>query len=430
MNLPKLFAYYIIVLVAYLPWQNFFTAILNKRITDERILFWFIHWYEPFLVIFVILGLICSYRRSNSLSRTMISTIVFVVYLIIHIINNSSFALEGIRFGYLGFWILIAIYFIGLSGKYLKTIISILFITALINASIALFEQFLHPFYWEDWGLITQFNHFGYGKFALARDDVNILQSAALIGGPNKLAQYLLLAFVLLLFSKQTQWQKYRKILLSLFLLAIIVTISRSTILATCLVLIVYFKIDGKKFKKWYSTLTVAILIAVVIAWQGIGGYLPTFFERPGSDDIRQQKIILSVEILKERLNRPSELIFGSGLGSAGPLSMKYDKGIVSENWFLQIALEIGLLGLVLYLIFIYFLGKDLLFIFKKNTARAVLVAFGALLVVSLFLHPFADNPAVNITLFIIIGILTQYFSVVQNKPKINLGINWLNRYN
>lgn len=422
MSVAKIFTYYIIALVCYLPWQNLLTAILDQRITNEALLFWLTHWYEPLLALFVVLGLLGLYHRFAPLPRTIIVVLVFAVYLLGHVALNFPLALEGMRFGYLALWLILAVYFIGLSSKQLKTIITVLLISALLNACVALFEQFASPFYWENWGIVAQFSGFGYGNFALARSDVSILQSASLIGGPNQLAQYLLVAFVFLLFLRQTIWQKYKKVVLIILVLAILMTVSRSAILAGSLVLTLYFVLQGKQYRGGYLVIMAAVLVAIVIAWQGVGGQLSTFFQRPGSDGGRVQSLALSMEVLRDRIDQPTELLFGSGLRSAGPATIKYGNGIVSENWFLQIALELGLLGLALYLVFIIVLIKDLLSVrIGSITARAAIVALLALMVVGLFLHPFADNPAATLTLFVIIAFLLTLAAPTGTKVKLRL---------
>lgn len=92
------------------------------------------------------------------------------------------------------------------------------------------------------------------------------------------------------------------------------------------------------------------------------------------------------------------KIVFGFGVGSAGPIALKLG-GIVSENYYLQICFELGILGLVIYILFITNILKGL---FRRS--KTLLFALIALLVNAFFLHIFSDNPAMAVSVFIIVG--------------------------
>lgn len=101
---------------------------------------------------------------------------------------------------------------------------------------------------------------------------------------------------------------------------------------------------------------------------------------------------------------------FGYGLGSAGPASFYNAKPLITENWYLQIAIEIGVLGLLLYLVFFVLLGREYYLMIKNKTADVVWPSAGlatliAVGVASMFLHAPADSTLAIIG-FTLLGII------------------------
>jgi O-antigen ligase len=99
---------------------------------------------------------------------------------------------------------------------------------------------------------------------------------------------------------------------------------------------------------------------------------------------------------------------FGKGIGSAGPASFYTQKPLIVENWYLQIAIEIGIIGLLIYAVFIV-LNLKKLYITSKQKDNSVLsttlfAAICGILVTSLFLHTLADS-TLSILLFGLLGI-------------------------
>ena len=94
------------------------------------------------------------------------------------------------------------------------------------------------------------------------------------------------------------------------------------------------------------------------------------------------------------------KILFGFGVGSAGPLALKLG-GIISENYYLQICFELGFVGFVIYILFLLGLLKMAL-----ANSKTLFFAFVALLVNAFFLHIFSDNPAMAVSVFIIIAVV------------------------
>ena len=116
-----------------------------------------------------------------------------------------------------------------------------------------------------------------------------------------------------------------------------------------------------------------------------------------GSD---QQRINSIANTASEIVARP----FGHGLGSAGPASFRADKPVIPENWFLQIAYEIGIIGLLLYIFAFAALLGDFIRNRSNPLAASLFSATVGILVINIFLQAWADSTLV-LCMFALYGI-------------------------
>jgi hypothetical protein len=112
-----------------------------------------------------------------------------------------------------------------------------------------------------------------------------------------------------------------------------------------------------------------------------------------------------SISEIGNRFSQPVRLLIGSGLGTAGPAVLKYGNGEISESWYLQLALELGIVGLALWLVFIGFLINRL----WRSEQIGLMLGLVGVSLAAIFLHTWADNPAIAITLFMLIGITINW---------------------
>lgn len=110
---------------------------------------------------------------------------------------------------------------------------------------------------------------------------------------------------------------------------------------------------------------------------------------------------------------------FGYGLGSAGPASQIHGStgdmlefqeasaDFLPENWYLQILIEQGIVGLFLFMIILFLIVQQLWSRVKaeKNLySIALFTAFIALLFMACFTHAF-EEAATSYILFLLIGV-------------------------
>lgn len=229
------------------------------------------------------------------------------------------------------------------------------------------------------------------------------------------------------------------QIFLFFLVFALLLTASRSAWIAGIVIVIVtlWSYLSGPRFRKILVRL---IGVGVILFLLGTF-FLPDVFWRYASS--------------RDHLARPTEAMqtivenpLGLGLGSAGPASNRVsdpcvylEEGadaswaedrqdlcvfvgdeqvqptdrdcacpLLPENWYLQIGVEFGLLGLVLYVVLIYlilcrlYVGKHEEFIDEFDESTPIFLAFLGVSVAALFLHAW-EEAAVAYTLWVLAAI-------------------------
>ncbi len=236
----------------------------------------------------------------------------------------------------------------------------------------------------------------------------------ATLGGPNQLGAYLILPAVWL-FLRAVKLDNRRERLASaigfcIVAGAVVVSFSRSAILALLVGLVA--ALFSSIPKKWRWPLVGALAAAVLIGWFGVRtvlhydpGTAARSFLLRGELSATGQVVggdSGHVQAVEQGLEKVSEHPLGLGLGSAGPASF-YGHQLLTENWFIQIALELGVIGLA----FLIFAFARLFINFHRKSGiftMAMFASLAGLLVANLFLHTFADS-TLGLTYFALAGI-------------------------
>ena len=119
---------------------------------------------------------------------------------------------------------------------------------------------------------------------------------------------------------------------------------------------------------------------------------------------------------------------WGLGLGDAGPASARFarpgETGFLPESWYLQVGLESGVLGLLLFLAIIVLVGLEL---YRRHTptAHALLLALIGISTACLFLHSW-ESAAVALTFWLLAGIELAR----EDKPSLAMRVrNFFSRF-
>lgn len=263
------------------------------------------------------------------------------------------------------------------------------------------------------------------------------------MSGPNQLGLWLIIPFSVVLSHKKviSHWSL---VIGTFVLFTMLFTLSRSALLATAVLVgvMLWKQLPRKKFFQLSGALF-CISFVCLFALQAIA---PSIVSRAAST---RDHISRPLQALQVMIQNP----FGLGLGTAGPASNRVSDTCVyleegddpswaqihenlcvfvgdtqvqpvdaectcpflPENWYLQIGVELGVLGFVLYLSLIFLLVKRLLVCsFLRNNEStnqrfscSVALAFFGIAIAALFLHAWEDA-AVAYTVWILLATRLQ----------------------
>ncbi len=360
-------------------------------------------WKEVLIVTMTLAALAISYQQPERLKKIARDplTLLIVAYAVLSLIISAATSQLGnvtFLFGVKTNLIFLALFLIVqlISGAKIEDrLTKIIIITTTIVAGFGVLQAlFLPP------GFLAQF---GYGTdtiepFRLVDPAVGGIRILSTLGGPNQLGSFLILPISLCLqrlISKRA-WLLLIPLLLSLT--SLFYTYSRSAWIGCVLAILVVAFLNLPK--RAILPLTLASIVAVTgLGFYGLSAVKQRsqlqfyilhgqvqFDEVRGSDGGRLQS-------LRSGLNQAIDRPLGRGLGTAGPASLRSDNTLITENYYLQLAIEVGLAGLVLFLGISAFLAHRL-FGLKDSSALAIplLAALVGISIINLFLHGWTDS--------------------------------------
>lgn len=371
-------------------------------------------------ILVLIIGIICAYAvykdrkllEFNFINKLALVIIIFS--LLISLINYSELnaLLAGIKTN-----LVVLVLFLEaqvLARKYsFEKIFKIVLIPATIVAIIAILQPtLLKPEILKTIGYSAD----SINAVQFVESSEQSMRVFSTLGGPNQLGAYLIIPFALSL-AWAVKSRKFRWYLLPiLFVLPIYMSYSRSAWLGTIVAAITVVALNFKpKTQLIVGASTVALLsmFGFMFYTGGVCSYLSAPVEVLVHGDCRAGNLggsdMMRVSSIENGINTIVRKPFGSGLGTAGPASFYTNNPLIVENWYLQLAIEIGLVGLLMYIVFIILCLKKL-YIRSKDKEYSVLPAaifssICGILVASLFLHTLADS-TLSIVLFGLLGLI------------------------
>lgn len=404
----KALRWILLIIIAYIPFYRFVQALFeNHTQLSSGAVFWLSHWYEPAVVILLFYYfVIWLFKKERKITADLVLAFIVLIMGIFSIFLGTkgiSRGIEGFRFVLLPVMIFATAYLAGFDKSALKKFINVYIISAIIIGLWGIIEHLLPSNYWSLCGILSPNVSTWFGAHTVD----GIRQSVSIIGGPNQLAAYLLPAFFISLFLDNDLMKKFRWIILIILGAAILLTFSRSAFIGLAFGLISFFILNKSNFIRWCGLASfILIFVAMLFTYQFGSPTVRNIFTHGASQSGHASALRESISELKSRTANLPTLIFGSGLGSAGPAAIKYSDGIVSESWYLEIILELGLLGLFIWLLYFFFIIKKTI-----NSNRGLFLGFISVAIASLFLHTFSDNPAGTFALFALIGINNSLLS-------------------
>lgn len=247
---------------------------------------------------------------------------------------------------------------------------------------------------------------FGYGpstisSYSTVDNNPNALRAFATMRGPNTLGAYLILPLILALLALIREPKNlWAGLSVGLGVVALAMTSSRSAwvgLLAAFFMLVLLSE-PAKKFMRGFAWLLIPILaLGFIFLW--VAANVPSlrlavFHSTTGDLSLTEGSIDkhwqATVDGAKSVIDRP----LGKGIGTAGPASFYNQDGpSIPENYFVQIAEEMGVIGLGLFVALNIAVARKLWQQRHQAWPRVLLASFVGLTVVNLFLHGWSDDP-------------------------------------
>lgn len=279
-----------------------------------------------------------------------------------------------------------------------KQLAKLILIPALVVAGLAIVQFLIVP---TDWLMSLGYNASTILPYQGVHPGFDAARSFSTLGGPNQLGAYLILPTTWLLARSLSEPTRQSRVISSVGFVVVLtgltLSFSRSALLGLITSCIVLFALYVPT--RWRWLVFVLSALAGYLAWLIImqvvsmsGSALSSFLLRGslassgivGGDSGHVQSILYGLQGV---LDHP----FGLGLGSAGPASFFSEHPLLTENWWLQIAFELGIPGLVAVIIGWFYMFKHW-HMHLDRLDRIMLATFSGLAVSSLFLHTFADS--------------------------------------
>lgn len=254
-------------------------------------------------------------------------------------------------------------------------------------------------------------SHFGYGLDRGARAAFYIDDNTALpprimstLREPNALGAYLILPAVLLgLLAVRTTDKNKRLFFMGAFSLhglAVLLTFSRSAWAALFVALIcaAAWQYREQLKKHWRRYLPVAVVLVVVIGASLTAIRHTSFFQSYIVHSNQSERVAdldsndYHALFIKQGLQGIKDQPLGHGPGTAGLASIQNPKGsFLTENYYVQIGYEIGLIGLALFVLLnVWFYLR----LRAKRTlwATVLLASFWAYVLMNMLLHTWSNE--------------------------------------
>lgn len=278
---------------------------------------------------------------------------------------------------------LLFFYFVIKKCKNTKLIIWCSIIIALINIPLVIYEIIAHP----SWGSLVDW------------------RGARIFGSlfwHNSYSFYLIPSILILYASIRTKFSKTHLILFIILLAADIFTLSRSGILSLALGIIIFefIKKDGLKLTPKKMVLILLIMLALFT-------YSLAEINDPHLtvSTIRERTVIW--ETITPFLQ--NNMILGNGIGSYELYRSQVFNELSPHNYYLGLIFELGLIGLFMVILFVYYIVRNFYNKLKYHNSRLV-GALGLSLLISLLTYSLVGgagfDQAVSLNLWVILGCL------------------------
>lgn len=399
----RLIAWGLAALLVLMPFHAFFSIYLGSIGFNQSLIQ---SWKEILIIVLGFCWLLLSLSRRRLYLKLDVTNLLFVAIIALSLIvtifirPDSSAVIFGIKTNLVAIAVfLIAQIPIPNKAFVKKYLLWFVLIPGMIVTVIAILQSTVMPeSLLESLGYSTN----NINPKQIVDGSLTFHRAFSTLGGPNQLGSYLIvpLAFSLIYAIKQKRW--WLLSLSAVFSIAIGLTYSRSAWLGAVVAVLAGLLLVFTNRQRLILTGVIAsLVVAGIVITPAVIRSNPRienlvlhgrFFENriEGSDQPR-------LDAITNTTDEVIALPFGHGLGSAGPASFQLSNPVIPENWYLQVAYEIGIIGLILYILAFAGLLGDFIRHRKIPLAASLFALTCGILASNLFLHAWADSTLVLI---------------------------------
>lgn len=230
---------------------------------------------------------------------------------------------------------------------------------------------------------------------------------------PNSLGAFLIFPIVIISQALIRGWKTNRRMflvgLLTLHVLVLLMTFSRSTLLATIVAVAALFALQNRSLlRKHKAKLIIGVTVVAVVLLGAFVSLRDTYLvenvvlhadETTTLADPNELRVGLAQKAVDGIIDQP----LGHGPGTAGLVSTRLPNGLLTENYFLQILYEVGIVGFAAFIALLYLIIRTLWDRRDQTVVIALLASFVGLVLANLLFHTWA-NEAVAISWFLLAG--------------------------
>lgn len=411
-----------LLLIVYIPFHIFLSQWLGLLVGGLS--FWKVA--KDILVIFLFLSTtitVIAKKKQKDWLKFKDLTILIIIYGILHIVTfllnrktSVDVAVLATVYNNRFFWLLLSGINIKILLKKQKfnkyNLIKIILTVSTIVCLLGLFQWFLPKDILSNFGYSVEL---GAKSHFFINENPNYPRVFSTLRDPNSLGAYLIIP--ILLITQLLVKNKKKLMFIGLFLLHLLVlflSFSRASwggliIALTCLVALNHKTKAKSILKKYWAVLCcLLILLSVLIASiSQTSVFRSIILKANDANNSREMDSDeLHVDFVKKGVTDIIKNPFGDGPGTAGIVSIQNNNGgRLTENYYIQIALEVGIVGLIVFLSIWFLVIKKLLSQPQSILNTTLLCTTAGYVVMALVMHLWT-NEAVAYTWWGLAGLV------------------------
>jgi hypothetical protein len=402
----KVMSWLILITLALLPFHAFLTVWFSSLIGHYILL----RLWKEAILIFLLAGAIYILVKDKILrgitTRTLLVKLI-VIYIILTIVwGIAAYALNKVTLKALGFGLIINLRFLvfylvvwiaASKSPLLKRLwMKFLLVPAGIVIIFGILQRIILPY--------DFLKHFGYGQktifpYETINHNVHYPRVMSTLRGANPLGAYLVLVLTALA-ALAIKFKRHRLWSVALFgagAIVLVCTYSRAAWIGAVLSL---FSLGIMSLKRGLierlllpaAIVLLILVVALVAVLRNNVAFENIFFHTQTNSAVKTTSDQGHLSAFKNAFRDVVHEPLGRGVGTAGPAS-EYNTGVrIAENYYLQIAQEIGWAGMILFIAINYLVACELWFRRDDILARILLASLVGISFVNLLSHAWTDD--------------------------------------